>query len=165
MEHAYINSYTGPAREMLEEIMTSDGEIFRHIPHLHCSNTDALGFPASPRPPARPSGRLCWQYRVAAKQKRRTHINYIGTPLVEGTGPYGITLVIPLTMDRWSTVQQILAHWAGPMSLVLYASDREVYELPGILALSKEFMTRKNIVLHIVYKRPVSERLFPINNR
>ena len=50
----------------------------------------------------------------------------------------------------------MVAHWEGPMTVVIYLADAEVPSLHKLILRSNILGRRHNIAYHLVYKRHVS---------
>ena len=152
-KHTYVNRRLELLKERLEELVHSDGELFRFPNPQHCTLT-----PSHPPKPTTPEpSDPCAEFRLASSLKRRTHMYYLGNRLQGTGGPYDVTMVTQLTLDRWGVLEKIVVNWKGPLSVVLYVSDAEAGGLQDKLSLSAPFANRTNIALHLVYKRPVSQ--------
>ena len=101
----------------------------------------------------------CLIFRSAAKVEYRTHLFFLGTKYTS-TSDNDITLVSQLSMDRLSMLEPLCHHWAGPMSLSVYASDLETLKLINHHHSSLCLRQRDNIAIHIVYP---DGSFYPVN--
>ena len=91
----------------------------------------------------------------------RTHFYFYGEATFRNSSvSYDVGLVSQLSMDRLSMIERILKHWAGPVSLALYASDSETKEFTDYMD-GLELANRENLVVHVVYKE--YKRFYPVN--
>lgn len=150
MKHTFVDAKIELIKERIEEMVSSDGELFRF------SSDDCISsnMPVKQEPPEPTDA--CAEYRIAATLKRRTHVNFIGNELKPSKDPFDVTLVTALTLDRWTVFEKIMINWKGPLSVVLYLSDYEANSLQERLAVSEPYSARNNVVIHVVYKRPVT---------
>ncbi len=94
--------------------------------------------------------------------KYRTHLYFYGTNYNNNVDPFDVTLVSQLSMDRLHTLNPLLQHWVGPISLALYATDAETMEfLDYINRLPPIIKNRTNLSVHVVYKDNC--HLYPVN--
>ena len=66
-----------------------------------------------------------------------------------------VTLVAQLSMDRLHMIESLCVQWSGPISLALYLSDAEAYQVVNFVASSKVLKGRRNVGYHVVYKEGV----------
>ena len=105
----------------------------------------------------------CYKYRQIQSVKHRTHLFYFGKSRLQpddaadGTD-VGIGLLTQMTIDRFASLEKIIARWKGHASVVLYLSDAEALELPDKVRMSPVLSLRTNIVYHVVFKRQVGEQ-------
>ena len=93
-------------------------------------------------------------------QPFRTHIYYYES-VVNSSDPLEVCLVSQLSMDRLQTLEIILHHWVGPISLALYATDAETIEFTEYINSLSIAKNKWNFVVHVVYKE--KGRLYPVN--
>ena len=87
-----------------------------------------------------------------AQNVYRTHKYFIGTKY-STSDPYDVTLVTQMTMDRFSVFVTLVEHWKGPISVVVYCTDYEAWQLMEYFKHNKVLRSRKDIAVHAVFKR------------
>ncbi|KAM3182768.1 hypothetical protein ACTXT7_011660 [Hymenolepis weldensis] len=97
--------------------------------------------------------KFCSLLRLELKVKRRIFPFFFGSN-ANITGD--VSLVSQLTLDRLHRLEEIAAHWEGPMSLAVYITDREAGILAEYLESSPFLISRNNIYIHLVFQEGVS---------
>uniref|UniRef100_A0A158QGM6 Hexosyltransferase n=1 Tax=Rodentolepis nana TaxID=102285 RepID=A0A158QGM6_RODNA len=100
--------------------------------------------------------RFCPLLRLELKLRRRILPFFYGSNSII-TGD--VALVSQLTLDRLHRLEEIAAHWEGPMSLTVYITDREAAILAEYLESSPVLASRNNICIHLVFQEGVSGEL------
>nr|CDS27883.1 glycosyltransferase protein LARGE2 [Hymenolepis microstoma] len=133
----------------MERLSNLDGNLFR-------GNTK---LPTEVKTPAYESGimRFCPLLRLELKLKRRILPFFFGSNS-NITGD--VALVSQFTLDRLHRLEEIAAHWEGPMSLTVYITDREATILAEYLESSPVLSSRNNICIHLVFQEG---SYYPIN--
>ncbi|VUZ51064.1 unnamed protein product [Hymenolepis diminuta] len=98
--------------------------------------------------------KFCSLLRLELKFKRRIFPFFFGSN-ANITGD--VSLVSQLTLDRLHRLEEIAAHWEGPMSLAVYITDREAGILAEYLESSSFLISRNNICIHLVFQEGVSK--------
>ncbi|VDL60435.1 unnamed protein product [Hymenolepis diminuta] len=93
--------------------------------------------------------KFCSLLRLELKFKRRIFPFFFGSN-ANITGD--VSLVSQLTLDRLHRLEEIAAHWEGPMSLAVYITDREAGILAEYLESSSFLISRNNICIHLVFQ-------------
>jgi len=97
----------------------------------------------------------CYEVKRQRLVVFRTHPYYIeyDNSSVSATD---VTLVSQLSANRLEMLEPLCKHWEGPISLALYVTDAEAYELLHRVLQTPMLRSRRNIAYHIVYKDGVS---------
>lgn len=120
---------------------------------LHCSKTlDSYRISVTDQTP-------CAEFEEEAKLTYRTHLFFAGTQQ-SSAGANDVTLVSQLSIDRLQVLATLFKHWDGPVSVVMYASDSEVWQMLQYFEAANLLQKRKNIAVHVVYKQG---QLYPVN--
>ena len=89
----------------------------------------------------------------------RTHVYYYGKQYTS-YDQYDMSYITQLSLDRLQNVEQLLKHWEGPITLVVYCTDSDLWYLTSYLNNFSLLLKRTNIAIHVVYKEGV---LYPVN--
>ena len=106
------------------------------------------------------SNDTCSKFFEESKKFYRTHLYFYGSQY-HSTDPFDVTLVSQLSIDRLQTLEIILKHWIGPVSLAVYATDYEAWQVIQYLGSLKIAHKQKMLAVHIVYKQG---HLYPVNH-
>ena len=101
---------------------------------------------------------LCKLIKEQTKQVFRTHIFFYGKKYTT-VDEYDTTLVTQLSLDRQYLLKKLLKHWNGPISITMYGSDYQAWDLIQYVQ-NDEIGSRTNVAIHLVYKR---DYLYPVN--
>ena len=100
---------------------------------------------------------ICDFYREEVHRIYRTHTYFHGSCYVS-TDKWDVTLLVQFSVDRLNHLDKVLEHWDGPMSVAIYASDEEAWQVNGYL--EKVLKDRTNVGVHMVFK---DGTLYPVN--
>ena len=70
-------------------------------------------------------------------------------------GPYDVTAMLQLSYDRLNHLFLCIKQWQGPMQIVMYGTDAEIQQMRSKQTLLDVLEKRRNIAIHVVYKRMV----------
>ena len=101
----------------------------------------------------------CVEFKEEANIIHRVHLFYFGEQFT-CRDPQDITLVTQLSWDRVQILDSLLKQWEGPMSISVYTTDYEAWQLSQFLHSSTLLYRRPNVALHLVYK---AGQFYPIN--
>lgn len=102
---------------------------------------------------------LCFEFTKEAQMVYRTHIYFFGEDY-RPVDEYDISFVTQLSLDRMQNIETLLKHWEGPISLVLYATDSEVWQFSQYVNNFSLLRKRRNVAVHIVYRQG---QFYPVN--
>ena len=74
------------------------------------------------------SDHSCTEFSEEANIIHRVHIFYFGNQYVS-SDLYDVTLVTQLSWDRMQILSSLLKHWQGPISICVYTTDYEAWQL------------------------------------
>ena len=100
---------------------------------------------------------ICDFYREELHRVYRLHPYYYGSHYVS-TDKWDVTLLVQFSVDRLNHLDKVLEHWDGPMSIAIYASDEEAWQVNGYL--DKVLKERTNVAVHMVFK---DGTFYPVN--
>ncbi|XP_037021971.2 xylosyl- and glucuronyltransferase LARGE2 isoform X3 [Artibeus jamaicensis] len=101
----------------------------------------------------------CLAFRQQQLTMHRVHITFLPHE-PPPPGPYDVTLVAQLSLDRLQVLEALCRHWPGPMSLGLYLTDAEAQQFLRFVEASAVLSARKDVAYHVVYREGP---LYPIN--
>ncbi|BHF60395.1 Glycosyltransferase-like 1B [Sparganum proliferum] len=113
----------------------------------------------------------CLHLREEMKLRRRIHPYFFGkfnesqradkeSSLTSSEPGKDVTLVSQLTIDRLHRLEEIVAHWDGPISLALYVTDKEVLLLMEYIQSVPILNSRQDLCIHIIFREG---NFYPIN--
>ena len=140
--------------EELFEVLKLDGNIFRHphIPNCICTVHSKIVLPHSNISLVKE----CSRYTEYAYTHKRTLLYNLGSASSKIYQDIDVSVVTQLTFDRMHILERFVTMWSGPMVVVIYITDLEAFKLKTWLRQSGVFKKRKNIDIHLVFKRKVS---------
>lgn len=156
------NQYTSYFRNLYTAFVQFDGNLHRNKNNFilsSCSNRQVIKTYKSNYYHKRGQNVPCSLFVYEANQTYRTHLYYFG----ESYSPYDqhdITLVTQLSIDRIQNIHTLMRHWNGPLTLVIYCRDSDLYEIEDYFKSFPSFKKRGNLAVHIVYKQG---HFYPIN--
>ena len=101
----------------------------------------------------------CTEFSEEANMIHRVHIFYFGNQYVSSDS-YDVTLVTQLSWDRIQILSSLLKHWLGPISICVYTTDYEAWQLSQFIQSSSLLYHRNNVAIHLVFKQG---QFYPIN--
>lgn len=101
---------------------------------------------------------MCRILKKESEQVFRTHRYYYGS-VYQPITDFETTMVTQLSLDRLDKFQLLLEHWNGPISIAMYGTDAQAWNLT--IFLQKKGLTRKNLAIHIVYRQG---KFYPVNH-
>ena len=136
-----------------------EGNLFRDVPKL-CDNTNEAKSHKQHRSvplPRRSRREMCRILKTESQQIFRTNLYYHGGKY-KPTDEYETTLVTQLSLDRLDKFHLLINHWDGPISITMYGTDAQAWNLTQFL--SENGINRMNMAIHIVYKQG---KFYPVN--
>ena len=133
----------------------------RNVPRLCDKNSKAVPEMKKERLPPLPRRSRREMCRLISKEKERvfvTHLYYYGYKY-EPRDDFETTLVTQLSLDRLDKFHLLLNHWDGPISMAMYGTDAQAWNLTKYMELNE--IRRDNLVIHVVYKQG---RFYPVNH-
>ena len=100
---------------------------------------------------------MCKILKTESEQIYRTYLYYYGTVYMPSTD-FETTLVTQLSLDRLDKVFLLLEHWDGPISITVYGTDSQAWNMTKFLFDSG--INRKNLAIHVVFRQG---KLYPVN--
>ena len=101
---------------------------------------------------------MCQILKRESEQIFRTHLFYYGRKY-KPTDEYETTLVTQLSLDRLDKFHLLINHWDGPISITMYGTDTQAWNLTQFI--SENGINRMNMAIHIVYKQG---KFYPVNH-
>ncbi len=101
----------------------------------------------------------CFEFRKGKRTVFRTHsfiLDFDYQPNV-----YDVTLVTQMSMDRLHMLAPLYAHWNGPISVAVYATDSQLKDLLDYIS-SSLVQNSKRLALHVIFK--MNSFLYPVNH-
>ena len=111
-----------------------------------------------PQLPKYSNKKMCQILKRESEQIFRTHLFYYGRkykPIDE----YETTLVTQLSLDRLDKFHLLINHWDGPISITMYGTDTQAWNLTQFI--SENGINRINMAIHIVYEQG---KFYPVNH-
>ena len=102
---------------------------------------------------------FCESFHAEGQKKFRAHLYYFGEKYT-AYDEYDVTLITQLSIDRLQNVELLLRHWEGPITLVLYCTDSDLYQFLHYIESFSVWNKRLNVALHVVYKQG---EFYPVN--
>ena len=102
----------------------------------------------------------CLEMRREATLSRKVHPYYLNYSYVS-EDESDVTLVAQLSVDRLHMLESLCTHWAGPLSVALYASDAEMRPVSAHIAASPILRNTNKLALHVVSK---TGKYYPVNH-
>ena len=149
------NGYAPYFRNIHNTFLQYDGN-FQRQDILRCHN-DAD--PASSFQKSSSKSSFCSLFIDEAKKYFRTHLYYFGEKYT-AFDEHDVTLITQLSIDRIQNVEILLRHWEGPITLVLYCTDSDLYQFLHYIESFPVWSKRFNVALHVVYKQG---EFYPVN--
>jgi len=95
----------------------------------------------------------CQTIRPRPWDKLRTYLNFFEQDKTLLDADRDISIVIHLSLDRLRTLDELAAHWAGPISVAIYLPESELSLLIDSISDSENLHERKNIAYHLVFRQ------------
>ena len=150
---AKVENAHGPYfRALYQTFIEYNGNLLRHE-LLSCKSNQGIEVVASEMHGP------CQIFRKEAQIQHRTFLFFLGASYFP-TSDNDVTLVSQLSIDRLSMLDPLCHHWAGPISLSVYASDVETLRLLDYYHSSSCLQKRHNVAIHIVY---TDGQFYPVN--
>lgn len=129
-----------------------NGDLLRHTADGNCLTT-SLHYETPKWKSA------CAEFRRETAMLKRTHLYFVGEG-VTSADRFEVSLLTQFTVDRFSVFLRLCEHWKGPIHAVLYAKEADSQELLRLVEQSPALRRRKNLNIHVVYRRGL---FYPIN--
>ena len=103
----------------------------------------------------------CREFHEEASIIHRVHPFYFGEQYASND-THDVTLVTQLSSDRIQILDSLIKKWEGPISISVYTTDYEAWQLSQFIHSSSLLFERttKNVGIHLVYKQG---QFYPIN--
>ena len=72
------------------------------------------------------------------------------------SGPYDVTAMLQLSYDLLDQLFLCIKQWQGPMQIVVHGTDQQINQMKNNKTLINVLEERRNIAVHVVYKRMVN---------
>ncbi|XP_070562735.1 xylosyl- and glucuronyltransferase LARGE1-like [Ptychodera flava] len=117
-----------------------------------------------PQKPGRRDPRiLCSDFYKRETLVLRTHHFFIGN-LPKETANNDVTLSVQTDFNRLIQMSEMVAtYWTGPISMAVYANDRQAHEIMKFATSSRILKTRHDIAIHIGFEER-SLKQYPFNH-
>ncbi|XP_064395181.1 xylosyl- and glucuronyltransferase LARGE2s-like [Halichondria panicea] len=151
LKQAVKNKYSSYFESVYEMIKNQNGYQYREV-LLNCDQK------SEQMKPVAASTDPCIAFRSANKSLLRIHPFIVGYEYERRV--HDVTLVTQMSMDRLHMLAPLYAHWNGPISIAVYATDSQVQEVTEHI--SRVLVNNsKRLALHVVFK--TNSQLYPIN--
>lgn len=148
------------AQQLFQMFVEFDGHLLRPI--WRCGNFNASSNPSKSTEPSKSSSSnddACHEFRHAMHTRYRTHLYYLDYYQAAAESDV-VTLAAQLSIDRLQMLEPICERWSGPISVALYMTDAEAWQLLNYVRNSAVLSSRHDIAYHIVYR---DGSLYPVN--
>ncbi|VDP67041.1 unnamed protein product [Echinostoma caproni] len=109
------------------------------------------------------NSQLCSQFEEESRIQRRVHAFYLEynfTDFNQLDSRNTVTLISQMSYQRLHRLEQLVSTWSGPISIALYLTEQEAYNLSIFVAESEILSRRRNIGYHVMF---VEGSMYPIN--
>ena len=147
--------------KILTHLVQYDGKVLREKPWVCApplrNHVNIIKHKDMPLP-KRSRREMCRILKRESEQVFRTHRYYYGD-VYKPSSEFETTLVTQLSLDRLDKFDLLLAHWDGPISITMYGTDLQAWNLSNFL--QNNGIQRRNLVIHIVYRQG---KFYPVNH-
>ncbi|CAK8685218.1 unnamed protein product [Clavelina lepadiformis] len=102
----------------------------------------------------------CSEFVNSATRLHRTHLYFL--PFDYSPEENDVSIVVQLSVDRFTMLEKLCEFWSGPISVALFISDADTERIHNLIKLSTSLNKRKNVAYHLVYQNTIDE-IYPIN--
>ncbi len=151
-------------KRIMEQLIVYDGKSLRskpwlctpplrsvHLKKIHSTESDSMGLPQKSRRD------MCDLLKKDSDQVYRIHHYFYGT-IYEPSTKFETTLVTQISLDRLDKLQLLLHHWDGPISIAMYGTDAQAWNLTKFIFGS--CINRSNLAIHVVFQQG---KFYPVN--
>ena len=142
-------------RNVHNMLMQYDAVILENIV-LRCGKVDKVTNSSYQSPDL---SNFCHSIEQESTLQPCTHLYFYGHAYQTKT-IYDVTMVFQISADRSYMIEKLARHWKNPISVAVYATDFEAWQLMKFLESSILFKQRTNIAIHVVYKKG---KFYPLN--
>ena len=151
-----VNKHINYFKNLHLTFLQYDGNLLRrelyNCHHAKDGDIQPYEDPASPED-------SCHSFRSSGNILYRSHINFLPY-CATNHSQSDVTLVAQMSLDRLHMLEQIVQHWTGPISLVLYLTDPEAQNFLDYFENSALLKSRCDVGYHVVYKEG---DFYPVN--